>query len=336
MLFKNISLKGFNTFRMQCSADYMLHIKSEAEIMQFIGSNLIKIKPLLILGGGSNLLFTGDFHGIIIHPDIQGIYVEEEFSDHVVVSAGAGVNWDKFVEWAVNQNLRGIENLSYIPGTVGATPVQNIGAYGEEIKDYIKEVRAISLEDGSVRNLSNCECRFGYRDSIFKNELKGKYVITRVYFNLFKSGEPNLSYGMLKEEVQKTGDISLKSIRQAVIRIRQNKLPEPEFIGNAGSFFKNPVVEKKIAESLKKEFPDMPVYQHESDTVKLSAGWLIEQCGWKGIRVGDAGVYEKQALIIVNYGKATGIEILELSERIRESVHEKFGIMLEREVEVIE
>jgi len=335
MLLRNVPLKGFNTFGMQYCADYMLHIKSEAEIMQFIDSDLIKIKPLLILGGGSNLLFTGDFHGIVIHPDIQGIFVEEEYSDHVIVSAGAGVNWDKFVEWAVNRNLRGIENLSYIPGTVGATPVQNIGAYGEEIKDYIAGVRSISLENGSVRNFSNSECRFGYRDSIFKNELKGKFLITRVLFNLSKDRKYNLNYGTLKQEVKQSGEISLKSIRETVIKIRKEKLPDPDIRGNAGSFFKNPVVVREAAELLKKEFPDLPVYPNESGMAKVSAAWLIEKCGWKGKRVGDAGVYEKQALIIVNYGKATGTEILELSERIRESVRLKFGIMLEREVEVI-
>jgi len=336
MIYKNISLKPFNTFGLDYRAAYMLRIKSESELLQFISSSYPFKNKIFVTGSGSNLLFTGDFNGIIIHPEIPGIYIEKENSDQLVVSAGAGVIWDDFVRWAVENNFGGVENLSLIPGTVGAVPVQNIGAYGSEVKESVELIRAISLEDGSVRNFSNNECRFDYRDSIFKKELKGKYVITRVFFRLNKNPEFNLSYGKLKEEVLKSGRITLQNIRNAVINIRNNKLPDPSVLPNAGSFFKNPVVDIRVAESLRKEFPDLPVYQHESDRVKLSAAWLIEQCGWKGKRVGDAGVYEKQALIIVNYGKATGGEILELSERIRKSVYVKFGIMLEREVEVVE
>ncbi|HQK71717.1 MAG TPA: UDP-N-acetylmuramate dehydrogenase [Bacteroidales bacterium] len=335
MVARNVSLKSFNTFGLAYMADYLITVKSESEILQFLNSDFNSIRPLLIIGSGSNILFVNDFHGIILHPDIKNIYVEEENSDRVIVSAGAGIKWDEFVEWAINKNLGGLENLSYIPGTVGATPVQNIGAYGVEVKDYIYAVRAVSLMDGSVRIFSNNECNFRYRDSIFKNELKGKYVITRVFYELQKNWTPNLSYGQLKEEVHKSGEVTLKSIRQAVIRVRKSKLPEPEILGNAGSFFKNPVVDAEAAELLKNKYPSIPIYPLSDGKVKISAAWLIDRCGWKGNKYGDAGVYKKQALVIVNYGKATGEEILRLSEMIQKSVYEKFGIMLEREVEVI-
>ncbi|HOK25747.1 MAG TPA: UDP-N-acetylmuramate dehydrogenase, partial [Bacteroidales bacterium] len=335
MVARNVSLRNLNTFGLDYRADYLVTVSSESEILQFLNSEFGNIRPLLIIGAGSNILFVNDFHGIILRPDIKNIYVEDENSGRVIVSAGSGIKWDDFVRWAVNRNLWGIENLSYIPGTVGATPVQNIGAYGEEVKDHIYEVRAISLEDGSVKSFSKGECHFGYRDSIFKNKLKGKYIITRVFYELERSREPNLSYGVLKDEVLNSGEITLESIREAVIRIRKSKLPEPETLGNAGSFFKNPVVDAVTAEIMKSKYPSMPVFPHNGRRMKISAGWLIEQCGWKGKRHGNAGVFEKQALVIVNYGKATGEEILRLSEMIQKSVHEKFGIILEREVEVV-
>lgn len=336
MFKRNLQLKKFNSFGTECMAEFFASIKSESEIIQIINSGFFSGRRRLIIGGGSNLLFTRDFHGVILKPDIPGIFMEEEDPERVIVSAGAGVNWDDFVAWAVKQNFGGIENLSLIPGTVGATPVQNIGAYGEEIKEYITGVRAFSTEDGTVKWFSNAECRFSYRNSIFKNELKGQYIITRVYFRLFKERKFNLSYGKLKEVVESKGEITLNNIREAVIKIRKEKLPDPEITGNAGSFFKNPVVDELYAESLRKEFPDIPVFLQEPGRVKLAAGWLIEKCGWKGKRIGNAGVHDKQALVIVNYGNATGREILELSEMIRKSVYEKFGIKLEREVEVVD
>lgn len=336
MVSRNISLKEFNSFGLNYRADYLITVKSESEILEFLDSGVSAGKPVLILGSGSNLLFTGDFHGVILHPEIGGINIEDESCDNVVVSAGAGVNWDEFVEWAVSNNLGGIENLSFIPGSVGATPVQNIGAYGEEIKDYITYVRAISLEDGSVRIFGNSACCFGYRDSIFKQEFKNRYLVTRVFYRLFKNSVYNLSYGLLQEETEKSGEITLKSIREAVIRIRKSRLPEPMEHGNAGSFFKNPVTDAAVAETMKIKYPAMPVFQFDNGKIKIPAGWLIEQCGWKGKRFGDAGVWEKQALVLVNYGNATGVEILELSQMIQKSVYEKFGIVLEREVEVIE
>ena len=255
--------------------------------------------------------------------------------ENVTISAGAGVIWDKLAEWTVNKGFGGLENLSLIPGKVGATPVQNIGAYGAEIKDTIVKVNTVSLEDGSLRIFSNKECKFSYRNSIFKNSEKGKYLVTRVYYRLTTRQLIDLSYGSLEEEVNKLGAKTLKNVRQAVINIRRSKLPDPEKIGNAGSFFKNPVVPNSVADNLRTEFPQMPVYRDKPGYSKLASGWLIDQCGWRGRRIGDAGVHDKQALVLINYGKATGIEIFNLSEEIRNSVFEKFGIDLEREVEMI-
>jgi len=283
------------------------------------------------------LLFTRDFKGTILYPEITRIKIEEQEPDNrnVIISAGAGVNWDDFVAWSVNKGLGGIENLSLIPGKVGATPVQNIGAYGVEVRDRIVKVRTININDGSIRVFNNSECEFGYRDSIFKNREKGKYLITRVYYRLTINPLLNLSYETLKEEVNKLGAETLINARQGVINIRQRKLPDPEIIGNAGSFFKNPVVESSFALRLKNEYPDIPVYKDHEGYMKLASGWLIERCGWKGERRGDAGVHDKQALVLINYGKATGKEIYNLSEEIRKSVHEKFGVDLEREVEIV-
>jgi UDP-N-acetylmuramate dehydrogenase len=315
----------------------MVHIRTENEASALFASPDSLKKPLLILGSGSNILFTGNFRGTILYPDFGGIKIEEQnkSDENVIISAGAGVIWDKFAEWTVNKGFSGLENLSLIPGKVGATPIQNIGAYGAEIKDSIVKVNTISLEDGSLRIFSNNECKFSYRNSIFKNSEKGKYLVTRVYYRLTTRQLIDLSYGSLEEEVNKLGAKTLKNVRQAVINIRRSKLPDPEKIGNAGSFFKNPVVPNSVADNLKTEFLQMPVYRDKPGYSKLASGWLIDQCGWRGRRIGDAGVHDKQALVLINYGKATGIEIFNLSEEIRNSVLEKFGIDLEREVEVI-
>ena len=335
MVLENVSLKSYNTFGLDHTSEFFITLNSERESSDVFKDGRSVIKPLLILGGGSNMLFTADFKGTIIHPQIGGIYIEDKKPDYAIVSSGAGINWDSFVEWTVNQGFGGIENLSLIPGTVGASPVQNIGAYGAEVKDSIEKVRAVSLKDGSIREFSNNDCKFGYRNSIFKNEIKGRYLITRVYFKLNSNSLLNLNYGPLKDEVDKLGSVTLKNVRQAVINIRRSKLPDPEIIGNAGSFFKNPVVTSVAAVSLKNSYPDIPVYEDQSGGIKLPAGWLIEQCGWKGKRIGDAGVHEKQALVIVNHGGATGKEIYGLSEAVKKSVWEKFGVELEREIEVI-
>jgi UDP-N-acetylmuramate dehydrogenase len=335
MLPKNVSLKNYNTFRLNYKSEFFVTVKSESEAIKVILQTAAGVKPILILGAGSNLLFTDNYKGTIIHPEINGINIEEKNPDHVIVSAGAGVDWDSFVEWTVENGFGGIENLSLIPGTVGAAPVQNVGAYGVEVKDTIDKVRAVSIDNGSVREFYKNECLFGYRSSIFKTDLKGKYLVTMVYFKLTTRPSLNLIYGSLADEVVKLGGATLKNVRNAVINIRRSKLPDPEVIGNAGSFFKNPVVDITTAETLRKRYPQMPCYEDTSGGIKLAAGWLIEQCGWKGIRVGDVGVYDKQALVIVNYGGASGREILSFSEEIRKSVWYRFKVELEREVEVI-
>lgn len=330
-----ISLKKYNTFGLDYKADKLVTIRSEEEVSIMVRNGGFAGGENLIIGGGSNLLFISDFRGTIIKPAIEGIETKEKNDDKVIVEAGAGVTWDRLVEWCVDHDLGGIENLSYIPGSTGATPVQNIGAYGVEIKDCIDHVTAVSLDSGEIRKFSNPECRFGYRESIFKRELKNKYLITKVSLNLSINPLFKLNYGFLEAETAAIGDISLKNIRRAVINIRSRKLPDPSIIGNAGSFFMNPVVTAQKADEIKNKNPLVPVYDEPSGGKKLAAGWLIEQCGWKGKRIGDAGVHEKQALVLVNYGNAKGIDIFNLSEMIRKSVLEKFGVQLQREVEVI-
>jgi UDP-N-acetylmuramate dehydrogenase len=334
-LYKNISLKKYNTFGFDYRAENVIHINTQKDALSLFKGEISFKKPLLVIGSGSNILFTGDFHGTIVKPVFRGIRIETLDEKAVIVSAGSGVTWDKFVEWCVERGFSGLENLSLIPGTTGATPVQNIGAYGVEVKDHILKVKAINVQNGLIRIFSNRECEFGYRTSVFKNRLKGKYLILRVYYKLNIRPLLSLQYGSLKEEVNKLGDENPYNVRKAVMNIRRAKLPDPDIIGNAGSFFKNPVVESEIADRLKNKYPEMPQYDDFQGTKKLAAGWLIEKCGWKGFRNGDAGVHEKQALVLVNYGKASGNEINKLSKSIRKSVLDKFGVSLECEVEVI-
>lgn len=335
MIYEKISLKKFNTFGINVKADHLAAFKLEDNAIHFFRQHRAKEQKYLVLGAGSNILFTGDYHGTIIHPEMEGIAMEGKKGADIVISAGAGVEWDKLVESAVKNGLGGLENLSLIPGRVGAAAVQNIGAYGAEVKDVIEKVRAISLDDGSIREFTNSECKFGYRDSVFKHELKGKYLISRIFFRLSTQPRLCLEYGSLKDELTSLGSISLTNIRKIVISTRQAKLPDPDKIGNAGSFFKNPVVAENVLLDIQKKYPKLPLFRDRSGGAKIPAGWLIEQCGWKGKRLGDAGVHEKQALVIVNYGNATGSELLDLSEKVRKSVAENFGITLEREVEVI-
>ena len=335
MIYENVSLKKYNTFGLNIKADRLVTFRHEENAVHFFEQRKGKPDRFLIIGSGSNLLFTGDFHGTLIHPEMDEITLEGTENNDVIISSGAGVAWDKLVESTVSKGLGGLENLSFIPGLVGAAPVQNIGAYGAEVKDTIERIRAICIEDGSVREFSRNECRFGYRDSIFKGDLKGKYLITKVFFRLSSLPKLSLEYGSLKEDAARKGSTSLASVRKTVIETRKSKLPDPSLIGNAGSFFKNPVIEVEFSEKLKNKYPQMPVFRDASGKSKLAAGWLIEQCGWKGKRIGDAGVHEKQALVIVNYGNATGKELFDLSEQVRTSVNDKFGILLEREVEVI-
>ena len=335
MIKKNISLRNYNTFGLDYTSEFFVSLLSENEAIKLFQKEGSLKKPVMILGKGSNILFTDNYNGTIIHYETGGISIEEKSPDYVIVSAGAGVEWDSFAEWTVDNGFGGIENLSLIPGTVGAAPVQNIGAYGVEVKETIEKIRTVAVENGSIREFNKEECCFGYRSSIFKTDLKGKYLVTRVFFKLSTKPSLNLIYGSLANEAAALGGASLRNVREAVIKIRRSKLPDPEVIGNAGSFFKNPVVDISTAETLRKRYPQIPCYDDSSGGIKLAAGWMIEQCGWKGKRSGNAGVYDKQALIIVNFGEASGSEIFKLSEEIRKSVWYRFEVELEREVEVI-
>ncbi|MFA8435124.1 MAG: UDP-N-acetylmuramate dehydrogenase [Marinifilaceae bacterium] len=334
-LHDNYSLKQYNTFGIDVTARYFFEFQEVAEIQQFLKDNPIRDTNYLILGGGSNLLFTEDFDGLVIHPKIKGIEIVREDEDHVWVKAGAYEEWDDFVAWSVNNQYSGIENLSLIPGKVGATPVQNIGAYGVEVQEVITEVEAISIETGSRVTLSNAQCEFGYRDSIFKNELKNLFIVTSVTYQLSKKPNYKTHYGSLSGELENYSEINLQNIREVIIKIRESKLPDPKEIGNAGSFFKNPVIDTEVAGQLQKEYPKIPLYPVNGAHTKVAAGWLIEQCGWKGKQIGNAGVHKDQALVLINCGKATGLEISHLANEIRKSVILKFGITLEMEVNAV-
>jgi len=336
MIIRNQSLKSYNTFGVNASSKAFIIIENENQLIELIKGNSLAGKNFMVLGGGSNLLFVNDFDGVILHPEMKSISVESIQQNVAYLNCDAGVEWDFFVEYCVERNYGGLENLSYIPGSVGAAPIQNIGAYGSEVKECIENVRAIDLENGVVRIFSNEECMFGYRSSIFKKELASRFLITSVKFKLAcNPTEFKLSYGMVGERVAKKGEPSLKSIRDTVIEIRKEKLPDPDELGNAGSFFKNPVIEESQFEKIRNHFPDIPSYSTETSRVKIPAGWLIEKCGWKGKRKGNSGVHVNQALVLVNYGGASGKEILDLSEEIIKSVKTEFGIVLEKEVNVI-
>ena len=292
-------------------------------------------KPVLMIGGGSNLLFMGDFRGTVLHSTITSIEVIGSDSDHVHVRVGAGVIWDDFVAWCSINGHWGVENLSAIPGEVGASAVQNIGAYGVEAKDVIDTVQTICLADGSERDFTNAQCRYAYRQSIFKNELKGQYAVTYVIFTLSKVAQPKLGYGAIAQEVERLGGPTLENIRKAVIAIRESKLPDPKVLGNAGSFFMNPVITEQEFNIIRSNYPDVPSYPASDGMVKVPAGWLIEKTGWKGRSLGPAAVYEKQALVLVNKGGATGADVKRLADTIIEDVKRKFGITLTTEVNYI-
>ena len=334
--YSNFSLKRHTTFGIEASSKYYFEFTETDDLAGFLATNKDWPNlPILILGEGSNLLFVDNFKGLVINPNIPGISIVHEDRNNVWLEVGAGVVWDDLVEFSVFHRWGGIENLSLIPGKVGAAAVQNIGAYGMEIQNRIESVTGYDLETQTEYTLEAVDCQYSYRDSVFKNQLKNRFVITSVVFKLDKFPEFILNYGDLKNEVEKLGNVSLRNIRQTVIQIRESKLPDPKVMGNAGSFFKNPVVDNVHAEQLKTVYSTMPTYPSSAEKTKLAAGWLIEQCGWKGFRRGDAGVHEKQALVLVNYGNATGREIYDLSEEIKQSVQEKFGVELEREVNVI-
>ena len=337
---ENISLRQFNTFGIDVEARYFAGFKDVDELSELLTSTS---SSTFILGGGSNILLTKDFNGMVLRNEIMGITELHEDNEYVYVRAGAGENWHQFVLYCIERNWAGIENLSLIPGNVGASPMQNIGAYGVEIEDLFWDLEAYHIRDRKIVTFTLTDCEFGYRDSVFKNKFKDQFVILSVTYQLRKKPRFNTSYGALEQELEKTGvkELSIKAVSDAVIRIRSSKLPDPKEIGNAGSFFKNPSVSKEEFSLLKAEFVNIVGHENIGGTVKLAAGWLIEHCGpsngtsWKGYRRGDAGCHAKQALVLVNHGNATGKEIYDLSEEILQSVKQKFNVTLEREVNLI-
>jgi UDP-N-acetylmuramate dehydrogenase len=334
---RDVSLKGLNTFGIDAKASYFGEFHSVAELQNLISNPDFKSLEKLILGGGSNLLFTRDFEGIVLRNRILGKEILEQNEDFAYVRAGAGEIWHEFVLFCIENGFGGLENLSLIPGTVGAAPMQNIGAYGVEIKDSFAYLEAVNINDGKIQTFDKDACHFGYRESVFKKELKGQFIITCVVFRLSKKPAFNTSYGAIKTTLDEMGikELGIKAISDAVCHIRRSKLPNPAEIGNAGSFFKNPEIPEIQYNILKEKFTEIPCYKTSPGMVKVPAGWLNEQCGWKGKVVGQTGVHKNQALVLVNYGNATGAEVKKLSEDIRHSVKEKFGIELETEVNII-
>jgi UDP-N-acetylmuramate dehydrogenase len=335
---ENISLHPFNTFGIDIRAKYFVRITSKEDFQKLINTSIYKLHSSLILGGGSNVLFTKDYNGLVIKDDLKGIAIVDETPQLITIKVQAGENWHQFVMYCVKNNYGGVENLSLIPGTMGAAPMQNIGAYGIEVKEVIKEVEAIDRNNGSVRVFSNEDCRFGYRESVFKQALREKFFISSVTLTLTKNNHHlNTSYGAIQDTLKQMNVIqpTIQSVSNAVIHIRQSKLPDPLVIGNAGSFFKNPSISLHQYEELKKMHPNIPGYISENQLVKVPAGWLIEQCDWKGKRINNVGVHSQQALVLVNYGNAKGEELFQLAQRIQSSVKEKFDIDLTTEVNII-
>ena len=327
----NISLRPYNTFGMDAPAAALIRLEDQRQLPALTAHAAHR----KILGGGSNILLTGPVEGLIIKNELRGISAEREDAEHVFIRAGAGELWHDLVLFAIRHGLGGIENLALIPGTVGASPIQNIGAYGVEVREAIEEVQGWSWAEKKIVILTNAECRFGYRDSIFKTVLRDKILVTSVLFKLNKQPVLRTDYGAITTELEAMKAApSVASIAQAVMNIRRSKLPDPAVIGNAGSFFKNPTIPAAQYISLQEKFPTLPHYPAGAGMIKVPAGWLIEQCGWKGFRRGDAGVHKAQALVLVNYGSATGSEIWALSEEIVQSVNARYGIVLEREVQV--
>jgi len=345
MFAENYPLRSLNSFHMDVRARYFASFSSVEELRERIDeiNRHPQHIPRMVLGGGSNILFTKNPDAFVLKNDIPGIEKVRDDNGYVYLKSGAGVNWHNFVLHCINNNLAGVENLSLIPGNVGASPMQNIGAYGVEIKDVFHELEAIDLQTGEMARFGLHDCAFGYRESVFKRQYKNKFAIVSVTYRLSKKPEFHISYGAIQQELEAMGvqDLSIRAVSDAVIRIRQSKLPDPQQIGNAGSFFKNPEISLEQYQALQRDYPNMPGYPTANGTMKIAAGWLIEHSGpnnnqsWKGYREGDAGCHAKQALVLVNYGSAAGAEIASLSKRIAASVRDKYGISLETEVNII-
>jgi UDP-N-acetylmuramate dehydrogenase len=337
LMLENVSLKSFNTFGVEASTKWFCQIKSVDDLRSVIDDKRFTSDNRLLLGGGSNVLFTRNWNGLVAKIELLGREVVKEDANFVWVKAGAGENWHQFVLWCLERNLAGLENLSLIPGNVGASPMQNIGAYGIEIKDTFESLEAVELSTGNLLIFNSKDCEFGYRESVFKRKYKNQFAITSVTYRLNKIPAVNTAYGAIEQELERMQirELSIQAVSKAVINIRQSKLPDPKVLGNAGSFFKNPTISAAQFSELQKAFPDIPNYPAPNNQIKLAAGWLIEQCGWKGKRMGNCGMHEKQALVLVNYGSATGQEIYDHSTRVLEAVQQKFGVELEREVNII-
>jgi len=339
MILENVSLFPYNTLKIDVRSKYFMDAKSEKDVEKDV--SFIKKHDLeyFVLGGGSNVLFTENYDGFILRINIPGIELVQEGDENVWVEIGAGENWHEFVQYAIENDWAGIENLSLIPGTVGATPIQNIGAYGIEIKDVFDSLRAYRIDEEKFEEFKHKDCHFGYRDSIFKNSLKGKVIVTKVCLKLRKKPEFNIDYGTIRQTLFEKGlenNFTIRDVSNAVIEIRQSKLPDPKVTGNAGSFFKNPIIDITQYEKVKEKYPDIPSYPVSEGFVKVPAGWLIDQAGWKGKTLGNAAVHTKQALVLINKtGKASGSEIQSLSKAIKESVVRKYGIALEEEVNIL-
>jgi len=335
-ILRNFSLKDHNSFGIDVRADKFISVESVDDLRSLLRRSYAS--ELFILGGGSNMLLTGDIHKTVVHVALKGKKIISETENEVLIEASAGENWHEFVLWSLEQNFGGLENLSLIPGNVGTAPIQNIGAYGVELKDAFVSCKAMNVQTLEEQVFSLKECDFSYRNSIFKNRLKGQYIITSVTFRLTKENHQlNVDYGAIRSELEKNAITSpkIQDISNAVIAIRRSKLPDPKEIGNSGSFFKNPIVSKDQFEELERKFPEIPSYKVSDNEIKVPAGWLIDQAGFKGYRNGDAGVHKNQALVLVNYGEATGAELLELSRKIQRKIKDQFNIDLEAEVNII-
>lgn len=335
-ILSSFSLKNYNTFGIDAKANRFVSIQSIAELKSVLEGN--KTDEKLILGGGSNMLLTQDVNKLVIHINLKGIEISKQDDAHVWIKAASGENWHEFVLWCIEQNFGGIENMSLIPGNIGSAPIQNIGAYGVELKDTFESCEALFIENLEIKSFSKNDCHFGYRESVFKNELKDKCIITSVTLKLTKNKHVlHTEYGSIHEEILKSNitNPTIKDVSNAVIAIRKSKLPDPKELGNSGSFFKNPIISKKHFDSIQPNFPNMPHYTVSDTEIKVPAGWLIEQAGYKGKRIGDAGVHKNQALVLVNYGTATGKEIIDLAKEIQKTILDKFTIAIETEVNIL-